>query len=107
MTMSISPVAPASSSTSNGDYLSSLPPWRHFLSTLNWRPVADLKQRQLDAEKRIQQLKNDSEQVKKETEQLKKENARLAELNAKLAALWPSSSTASSQAKNHVNDCGP
>ena len=44
MTTSPSPAAPSSSS-SNGESLSSLPRWRQFLSTLNWRRDPGYEQR--------------------------------------------------------------
>jgi hypothetical protein len=70
-----------SGSISKSDYLSSLPRWRRWLSTLNWHPVAEIEIRTIEREKRIQQLKS--------------ENARLAELNARIDALWPSSNSSS------------
>ena len=89
MTTSHSPAA-ASPSSSNGEYLSSLPRWRQFLSTLNWRrdPGYELRmlqyeQRKMQHELRMKQLKSEIEQIKKETEQLRRENARLRMLNAK------------------------
>jgi len=47
-------------------WVSTLPPWRRLLATLNWRPVYDIEQR---------------------TKQLKKENERLAELESRMDAL--------------------
>jgi len=60
---------------------SSLPRWRLWLSTLNWR-------RDPGYEQRMKQLRS-------ETEQLRSENARLGELNAKLDAILFSSATSS------------
>jgi len=54
MTPSPSQQAPPSSSPSNGVSGSSLPPWRSFLSTLNWR-------RDPGYEQRMMQLKSESE----------------------------------------------
>ena len=88
MTTSHSPAA-ASPSSSNGEYLSSLPRWRQFLSTLNWRrdPGYELRmlqyeQRKMQHELRMKQLKSEIEQIKKETEQLRRENAREKALSA-------------------------
>jgi hypothetical protein len=71
MTTSHSPAA-ASPSSSNGEYLSSLPRWRQFLSTLNWRrdPGYELRmlqyeQRKMQHELRMKQLKSEIEQIKK------------------------------------------
>ena len=94
MTTSHSPAA-ASPSSSNGEYLSSLPRWRQFLSdlyntvrhldaTLNWRrdpgyeqrisanlmAIERSKERTKQIESEILRVKNDSEQIKQETEQL-------------------------------------
>ncbi|MEB3331328.1 MAG: hypothetical protein VKI83_02390 [Synechococcaceae cyanobacterium] len=109
--MSISPVSEPSPSITRSEFLSSLPRWRRWLAMLNWHPVVDLEIREIERERRLQQLRketeqlrNESEQIEKETEQLKKENARLAELNARIAALWPSSNTSSTQAPPPSND---
>jgi hypothetical protein len=102
MTTSPSPAAPSNSS-SNGESLSSLPRWRQFLSTLNWRrdPGYELRkmqheqvmlhfeQRKMQHELRMKQLeseilrvRSDCEQIEKETEQLRRENARQRALSA-------------------------
>ena len=77
MTTSPSPPVP-SSSRSNGASGSSLPQWRSFLSTLNWRRDPGYEQRKMQHEQRMKQLRS-------ETEQLKKENARLAAIESRLA----------------------
>ena len=113
MTTSPSQQASASSSSSNGACGSSLPRWRLFLQTLNWRHNPDiekqinasrLRTKQLETE--IEQLRSESERlrtessrVRSETEQIKKENARLAELNSKLDAIVFSSATNSTPTK--------
>ncbi|MEY4803348.1 MAG: hypothetical protein RLZZ274_2079 [Cyanobacteriota bacterium] len=79
MTTSPSPPAP-SSSCSNGASGSSLPRWRSFLSTLNWRRDPGYEQRKIQHEQRMKQLRN-------ETEQLRQENKRLAELESRMDAL--------------------
>ena len=56
----------AASGPTRSEWVSTLPPWRRLLATLNWRPVYDIEQ---------------------ETEQLKKENKRLAALESKMDAL--------------------
>ena len=88
MTTSHSPAA-TSPSSSNGEYLSSLPRWRQFLSTLNWRRdpgyeqrMLQYEQRKMQHELRMKQLKSEIEQIKKETEQLRRENAREKALSA-------------------------
>ena len=77
MTTSPSWQASASSSGSSGACGSSLPRWRLFLQTLNWRHNPDI-------EKQINASKLRTKQLRSETEQIEKENARLSELNSKL-----------------------
>ena len=62
------------------DYVSTLPPWRRLLATLNWRPVYDIEQRELESERRTKLVEN-------EIAQLKLENKRLAELESRMDAL--------------------
>ena len=86
--MSHSQSLETSRSISRQEYLSSLPRWRRWLSTLNWHPVVDLE---INAIEREQQIKL----LKKESEQIARENVQLAELNAKIAAILSSSDTSS------------
>jgi hypothetical protein len=86
MTTSPSPAA-ASPSSSNGEYLSSLPRWRQFLSTLNWRRDPGYEQRINAKLIEIEQIKKETEKIKKETEQLRLENVKLRMLNAKTKTL--------------------
>jgi FtsZ-binding cell division protein ZapB len=116
--MSTSPVSAPSASISKSDYLASLPRWRRWLSTLNWRPVVDYEIREIEFEhrriaheQRMKQLKKEDERLQKENEQLKKEDerlqkldARLDELDAKIAALWPSSTSNSIQDRPPASD---
>jgi hypothetical protein len=88
MTTSPSP-ATISRSSSNGESLSSLPRWRQFLSTLNWRRdpgyelrVMQYEQRKMQHELRMKQLESEIEQIEKETEQLRRENATQRALSA-------------------------
>lgn len=120
MTPSPSQQASASSSSSNGACGSSLPRWRLWLQTLNWRRNPDiekqisasqLRTKQLESEskqieKEIEQLRNESlrvrsetEQIEKEIEQIEKENVRLSELNSKLDVIVFSSATNSTPTK--------
>ena len=109
--MSTSPVSAPSASISKSDYLASLPRWRRWLSTLNWRPVVDYEIREIEFEhrriaheQRMKQLKKENEQLKKEDERLQKLDARLDELDAKIAALWPSSTSNSIQDRPPASD---
>ena len=86
--MTTSPSRPApSSSRSNGASGSSLPRWRSFLSTLNWRRDPGYEQRKMQHEQRMKQLRSETEQLRNETEQLRHENRRLAELESRMDAL--------------------
>ena len=65
-----------------------MPPWRRLLATLNWRPVYDIEQRELESERRTKQLES-------EIEQLVTENKRLAELESRMDALLLSADSSS------------
>ena len=78
MTTSPSPPALPSSSRSNGASGASLPQWRLWLQTLNWR-------RDPDVEQNINASKQRTKQIERETEHLKNENARLAAIESRLA----------------------
>jgi hypothetical protein len=80
MTTSPSP-ATASASSSNGEFLASLPRWRQWLlgacntarhlgATLNWRRDPDYEQRMNAKLTEIEQIKARTKQIEKETEQL-------------------------------------
>ena len=99
MTTSPSRQASASSSSSNGACGSSLPRWRLFLQTLNWRRNPDIE-KQINASRlRTKQLRSESKLIEKEIDQIEKENARLSELNSKLDAIVFSSATNSTPTK--------
>ena len=99
MTTSHSQQASTSSSSSNGACGSSLPRWRLFLQTLNWRHNPDIE-KQINASRlRTNQLRSESAQIEIEIEQIEKENARLSELNNKLNAIVFSSATNSTPMK--------
>ena len=72
---------------SKQEFLSTLPPWRRVLATLNWRPVYDIEQeterlrvRSLESEKRLLESE-------KRLKLLESEDKRLAELESRLDAL--------------------
>ena len=73
------------------DYVSTLPPWRRLLATLNWRPVYDIEQRGRESERRTKQLESEFEQRELERDKrlklLELENRRLAELESRMDAL--------------------
>ena len=85
--MTIYPASSDSRPMTRSEYVSTLPPWRRLLATLNWRPVYDIEQRtrqlrikSLDSEKRLKQLES-------EIEQLNRENVKLAELELRMDAV--------------------
>ena len=102
--MSTSPVSAPSASISKSDYLASLPRWRRWLSTLNWRPVVDYEIREIEFEHRRIAHEQRMKQLKKEDERLQKLDERLDELDAKIAALWPSSTSNSIQDRPPASD---
>ena len=88
------------------EWVSTLPPWRRFLATFNWRPVYDIEQRELESRKRTQQLESEFEQreierdkrlklLESEIELLEIENRRLAELESRMDALLLSADSSS------------
>ena len=92
MTTSPSPLASGSPLSSNGASGASLPRWRLWLQTLNWRRDPGVEQheiqyeqRRMQHEQRMKQLANEIEQIERETEQLKQENKRLAAIESRLA----------------------
>ena len=66
MAMKASSTSATSRQLTKSEYVSTLPPWRRLLATLNWRPVYDIEQR---------------------TKLLLHENERLAALNSTMDAL--------------------
>jgi hypothetical protein len=78
--MTTSSTSAPSRSLSRSEWVSTLPPWRRLLATLNWRPVYDIEQRELESERRTKLVEN-------EIAQLKLENKRLAELESRMDAL--------------------
>ena len=88
------------------EWVSTLPPWRRLLATLNWRPVYDIEQRTkqlrietLESEKRAKLLESEFEQRElerdKRLKQLEIENRRLAELESRMDALLLSADSTS------------
>ena len=73
---------------SRSEWVSTLPPWRRLLATLNWRPVYDIEMRGRESKRRTQQLES-------EIAQLKRENKRLAELESRMDALLLSADSSS------------
>ena len=69
------------------EWVSTWPPWRRLLATLNWRPVYDIEQR--TRQLRVESLESDKrlKHLESEIEQLDTENRRLAALESKLDAL--------------------
>ena len=92
--MSISSDSSTSRLISKSKFLSSLPPWRRLLATLNWHPTIDARIRVLESERRENVLKKweqESEKreqlIENDIERLQKENKRLADIESRLDAL--------------------
>ena len=102
--MSTSQALDPSSSISKQEYYSSLPRWRRWLAMLNWRPVVDYELREIEFDRREQQLRIEEHrrQIAHEQRmrQLESEIARLDELNSKIDTLVSSSSTNSTPPQN-------
>ena len=78
--MTTSSTSAPSRPLSRSEWVSTLPPWRRLLAMVNWRPVYDIEQRELESERRTKQLES-------EIEQLDIENRRLAQLESRMDAL--------------------
>ncbi len=102
--MSPSPSLETSPLTSKQEYYSSLPWFRRCLAMLNWRPVVDYELREIEFDRREQQLRIEEHrrQIAHEQRmrQLESEIARLDELNSKIDTLFSSSSTSSIPPQN-------
>ena len=100
MTTSPSPTA-SSFSSSNGASGSSLPPFRSFLSMLNWRrdPAREMRLNQLESE--IERLKNERVQIEKELALLDWMHSEIDLIEADL----PSSSTPPPTTAANSSDC--
>jgi hypothetical protein len=70
---------------SRSEWVSTLPPWRRLLATLNWRPVYDIEQRTRQHE--LNALESERAATGKRLKLLKKENERLAALESRMDAL--------------------
>ena len=78
--MTTSSTSAPSRPLSRSEWVSTLPAWRRLLAMVNWRPVYDIEQRELESERRTKLVEN-------EIAQLKLENKRLAELESRMDAL--------------------
>ena len=93
--MTTSSTSAPSRPLSRSEWVSTLPPWRRLLATLNWRPVYDIEQ---ESERlRIESLESEkrTKLVENEIAQLKLENKRLAELESRMDALLLSADSSS------------
>ena len=75
--MSTSFGAQPSSSISKSEYLSSLPPWRRWLSRLNWHPVVEYEIREIQFERRKIEHEKRMKQLESEIARLEQANSRL------------------------------
>jgi hypothetical protein len=82
--MKTSSASAASKQLTRSEYVSTLPPWRRLLATLNWRPVYDIDQeserlrvRSVESEKRLLESE-------KRLKQLQESNTRIARFEKEL-----------------------
>ena len=75
--MSTSFGAQPSSSISKSEYLSSLSPWRRWLSRLNWHPVVEYEIREIEFERRKIEHEKRMKQLESEIARLEQANSRL------------------------------
>jgi septal ring factor EnvC (AmiA/AmiB activator) len=69
------------------EYLSTLPPWRRLLATLNWRPVYDIEQQEAESER---QLRESDRQLRESERRILASNRRLKKLENEIAQLQES-----------------
>jgi hypothetical protein len=69
---------------SRSEWVSTLPPWRRLLATLNWRPVYDIEQR--TKQLRIESLESEKRllESEKRLKLLQESNARIARFEQEL-----------------------
>ena len=75
--MTTSSSSAASQPLTRSEWVSTLPPWRRLLATLNWRPVYDIEQR-------TKQLRIESLESEKRLKLLQESNARIARFEQEL-----------------------
>ena len=75
--MTTSSTSAASRPLTRSEWVSTLPPWRRLLATLNWRPVYDIEQR-------TRQLEIESLESEKRLKLLQESNARIARFEQEL-----------------------
>ena len=93
--MTTSSTSEASRPMTRSEWVSTLPPWRRLLATLNWRPVYDIEQETEQLRMRSLESARRTKQLESEIEQLDIENRRLAALESKLDALLLSADSSS------------
>ena len=82
--MKTSSASAISKQLTRSEYVSTLPPWRRLLATLNWRPVYDIEQ---ESERlRVRSLKSEKRllESEKRLKQLQESNARIARFEQEL-----------------------
>ena len=84
---------------SRSEWVSTLPPWRRLLATLNWRPVYDIEQR-------TKQLRIESLESKKRLLDSEKRLKLLQESNARIARFEQELFSSSNQAPS-TGDSSP
>ena len=77
------------------EWVSTLPPLRRLLATLNWRPVYDIEQRTKQHELIVIACEKRMQESEKRLKLLKAENKRLAALESRMDALLLSADSSS------------
>ena len=75
--MTTSSTSAPSRPLSRSEWVSTLPPWRRLLATLNWRPVYDIEQE-------TERLRIESLESEKRLKLLQESNARIARFEQEL-----------------------
>jgi hypothetical protein len=91
MAMTTSSTSAASRPLTRSEWVSTLPPWRRLLATLNWRPVYDIEQRtrqleieSLESEKQMLESEKQMRESEKRLKLLQESNARIARFEQEL-----------------------
>ena len=89
--MKTSSASAVSKQLTRSEHVSTLPPWRRLLATLNWRPVYDIEQEterlrvsSLESEKRLLESEKRLLESEKRLKQLQESNARIARFEQEL-----------------------
>lgn len=109
--MSTSFGAQPSSSISKSEYLSSLPPWRRWLSRLNWHPVVEYEIREIEFERR--KIEHENRKIECKNRKIEHENRkiehekRMKRLESEIARLEQANSRLERFEREHLSGSTP